>query len=124
MLSAAKATEIKQPFFGARERHSHPIEKKNYRGGHLAHSLCRWLIRKKVSAVDRVIKVFPGGVAFALCVDGPVDSSLSTNRMRALYGHDRKKIHRMSRFGNSHCRRQTCQPATNDRDFDAVVRHL
>src|SRR5688572_14978096 len=55
-----KAAEIKQSLFGAREGHTHTIEQEDYRGRHLTHGFCRRLIGKKVAAVDRVIKMFPG----------------------------------------------------------------
>src|SRR5437764_5494300 len=74
MLRSSEATEIEQAFFRAREGNAHAVEKVNDRGSHLAHGFRRWLIRQKVSAIDRVVKVFPRRIAFAFRVDRAVDA--------------------------------------------------
>src|SRR6185295_10998402 len=102
MFGPAKAPEIKETLLGPREGNTHAIEEEDYRGRHLAHRFCGWLIGQKVAAVNRVVKVFPGRVAFALSVDGAIDATLSANRVRAFHRNNGEKIHAMACFGNSH----------------------
>ena len=107
----------------AREGNAHAIEKIDDRRRHFAHGFGRRLVREKVAAVNRVVEMFPGRIAFAFGVDRAVDAALSANRMRALHRNDRKKIDRVTRLGNPHCRRQTGEAAADDRDLDSVTRH-
>ncbi len=86
MFGAAKATKIEQAFLSAREGNAHAIEEIDDRRRHLAHGFCRRLIGEKVAAVNRVVEMFPGGIAFAFGVDGAIDATLRTNRMRAFDG--------------------------------------
>src|ERR1700687_5227178 len=99
VLGAAKTAKVEQPFRSAREGNSHAIEKINDRRRHLAHRFGGWLIRKKVAAINRVIEMFPGGIAFAFGVNGAIDAALRTNRMRALDGYDREEVDGVARLG-------------------------
>ncbi len=69
-------------------------------GRRLAHGLDRRLVGEKVAAVDRVIKVLPCGVAFALEVFGGIDAALRANGMRALDRDDGKQVHVTAGLGN------------------------
>ena len=88
MFCAAEATEVEQSFVRAREGNAHAIEQVDDRRRHFAHGFGGRLIGEKVAAVNRVVEVFPGGIAFAFCVDRAVDSALRANRMRTLYRND------------------------------------
>src|SRR3954454_5087616 len=117
MQRAAKAAEIKQAFRRAIEGHAHAVEQVNNGGRSLAHGLDRRLIRKKVSAVNCVVEVLPGGVPLALQILRGVNSALRANRMRALDRHNGKQIHMAAHFGDLNDGRQPCEPATHDDDF-------
>ena len=88
MFRAAEATKIEQAFLRAREGNTHAIEQVNDRGRHLAHGFRRWLIGEKVAAVNSVVEMFPGRIAFAFGVDRAVDAALRANRMRTLHRND------------------------------------
>ena len=62
----AEAAEIQQSFGRAIERHAHAIEQVDDSRRRVAHLLHRRLVGEKVAAVDRVVKVLPGGIALAL----------------------------------------------------------
>src|ERR1700757_4186484 len=74
---SAKTAKIEQPFGRAVKRYAHAVQQidDSWRG--LTHGLDRRLIGEKIAAVDRVIKMLPGGIAFALEVLGCVDAALS-----------------------------------------------
>jgi hypothetical protein len=59
MFRPAKTAEIQETFTGPGERHAHAIEKVNNRGRHFAHGFRRRLMGKKVTAVNRVVKMHP-----------------------------------------------------------------
>src|SRR5215475_6493205 len=103
MSRAAKTPEVKQSFARPGEGNTHAIEQVDDRGRHLAHGFRRRLVREKVTAVNSVVEMFPGRVAFALCVDGAVDTTLRTNRMRTLYWNYREEIYSVTCFRDLHC---------------------
>ena len=90
---ATEAAEVEQSFRRAVEGHAHAVEQIDDAGSGLAHGLDGRLIGQKVPAIDRVVKVLPGGIAFALQVLGGVDSTLGADRVRALDRHDGEQIH-------------------------------
>ncbi len=97
---AAKAAEVEQTFGSAIERNAHAVEQVNDAGSGLAHGLDRRLVGEEVAAVDGVVEMDPGGIAFALQVLGGVDASLRANRVRALYGDDREQVNLTAHFGD------------------------
>jgi len=107
MLGATKAAKIQEPFGSAREGHAHAIEEIDDRGRHLAHGFCRWLISEKVTAVHRVVKVFPGRIAFTFGVDSAVNPTLRAHRMRTLNRNDREQINGVACLGYLHRRGQS-----------------
>ena len=60
-------------------------------GSGLAHTLHRSLVREEIAAVDRVVKVLRGGVAFALQILCGIDAALRADGVRALDRHDGEK---------------------------------
>jgi hypothetical protein len=123
MFSTTEAAEVEQSFVSSREGNTHAIKKKDDRWSHVTHCLGRWLIRQEVAAVNGVVKMFPGGIAFALGVNRAVNSALSANRMRTFHWNYGKKINGMSSFGNSHGRGETCKAASYNPDLRSVARH-
>ena len=111
MLGAAEAAEIEQAFGRAIEHHAHPIEQVDDRRRRLAHRLDGRLMRQKVAAVNRVVKMNHRRVALAFRIDCAVDSALRAHRMRSLDGHDREQIDLLALLGKFHRRGQTSQPA-------------
>src|SRR5439155_16892241 len=85
---AAETAEIEQAFGRAIEGHAHAIEQINDAGRGLAHLFYGRLVGEEVAAVNRVVKVLPGGIAFAFQVLGGIDASLRAYRMRALDRHN------------------------------------
>src|SRR5208283_2681090 len=78
---AAKAAEVEQAFGSAVEGHTHAVEKIDDAGGGFAHGFDGRLVGEEVAAVDGVVKVLRGGVAFALEVLGGVDAALGAHRV-------------------------------------------
>src|SRR4051794_14672086 len=89
---AAEAAEVQQAFRCAIEGDAHAIEQIDDGRRGLAHVLDRRLIGEEIATVDGVVKVLPGGVAFAFKIFCCVDSALSAYRVRALYWDDREQI--------------------------------
>src|SRR6185295_16365332 len=118
-----EASKIKEPFARAREGHTHPIEEINDRWRHLAHRFCRRLAGKKVAAINRIVKMFPGGIAFAFCVDCAINTALRADGVGALDGNNREKINCMARFSDLHCRRKACKPATDNSNLESITCH-
>ena len=114
---AAEAAEIEQAFRRAVEGHAHAVQQVDDAGRSLAHGLDRRLVGQKVAAVDRVVEVLPGGVAFALEVLGRVDAALRAYGMRPLDRHDGEQIDVTAGFRNLDGRRQPRQPAAHYDDF-------
>ena len=98
--SAAEASEVEQSFRSAIERHAHAIEQVDDSGRGFAHGFHRRLIGEKVAAVDGVVEVLPGGIAFALQILCGVDATLRAHRVRALHRHDRKQIDLAAHFSD------------------------
>ena len=113
---AAEAAKIEQPFGRAVEGHTHAVEQIDNRRRRLAHGLHRRLVGQKVAAVDRVVKVLRGGVAFALQVLGGVDAALRADRVRALDRHNGKQIDIAASLGNLDDGRKPRQPSANHDD--------
>jgi hypothetical protein len=114
VLRAAEASEVEQAFLRAREGHAHAVEEVDDRGSHLAHGLGGRLVGEKVAAVDRVVEVLPGRVAFAFGVDRAVDAALRADRVGTLDGHDREEINFVSRLGDLHRRRESRESAADN----------
>ena len=85
-------------------------------GAHLAHRLHRRLVGEEVAAVNGVVEVLPGGVAFALQILGRVDAALRAYRVRALDRHDGKQIDLAAHFGDLDSGREARQSAADDDD--------
>ncbi len=90
---AAEAAEVEKTFGGAIEGHTHAIEQVDDAGRGLAHGLDRRLVGQKVAAIDRVVEVLVGGVAFALQVLGRIDAALRADGVRALDRDDGEQVH-------------------------------
>ncbi len=112
---AAEAAEIEQSFRGAVEGNAHAVEQVDDAGRGFAHVFHRRLVGEEVAAVDGVVEVLPGGVAFALQVFGGVDAALGADRVRALHGHDGEQVHVAAHLGDLDDGSQPCQPAA---DYD------
>ena len=63
---AAEAAEVEQALGGAVEGHAHAVEQVDDARGGFAHGLDGGLVGEEVAAVDGVVEVLVGGVAFAL----------------------------------------------------------
>ena len=114
---AAEAAEVEQAFGRAVERHTHAVEQIDDGGRGLAHGLDGRLIGQEVAAVDGVVKVLRGGVAFALEIFGGVDAALGADRVRALDGDDGKQVDRAAGFGDLDYRRKSGEPSAHHDDF-------
>src|SRR5208337_5456204 len=114
MLGAAEAAEVEQTFGRAIEHHAHPIEQVDDRRRRIAHRLDRRLMREKVAAVNRVVKMNHRRVALAFRIDRAVDSALRAHRMRSLDRYDREQVDLLALLRELHRRGQTSQPAAYD----------
>src|SRR5579864_1409678 len=114
---AAKAPKIQQTLWRPIEGNAHAIQQIDNRRRGFTHGFHRGLVGKKVAAVDRVVKVLPGCVAFTLEVFGGIDAALGAYGMRSLDRHDRKEIYVTARFSNLDGCRQPCQPAAYHDNF-------
>jgi hypothetical protein len=97
---AAETAEVEQTFGRAIEGDAHAVEQIDDGRRGLAHGFDRRLVGEKIAAVDGVVEVLRGGVAFALEIFGGVDAALRANRVRALDGNDGKQIDRAAGFGD------------------------
>ena len=97
---ASEAAEVEQSFGGAVEGNTHAIEQVDDAGRGIAHGLYRWLVGEEVAAVDGVVEVLPGGVAFTLQVLGGVDAALGAHRVRPLDRDDGEEVNVTSHLGN------------------------
>src|SRR6266849_5023448 len=61
---ASEAAEIQESLWCAIKGNSHAVEQINNAGRRLTHALHGRLVGEEVAAVNSVIKVLPGGVAF------------------------------------------------------------
>ncbi len=114
---AAKPAVIEQTFRRAVEHHTHPVQQVDNARRRFAHALDQRLIGQKIPAVNRVVKVFLCGVAFALLIFRGVDSTLRANRMRALYWHDGKEFYGHARLGHPNRRHQAGQSSAHYDDL-------
>ncbi len=76
---ATEAAEIEKTFGGAVEGNAHAIEQVDDGGCGFAHGFDGRLVGEEVAAVDGVVEVLVGGVAFALEILGSVDAALGTD---------------------------------------------
>ncbi len=97
---ATEAAEVEQAFGGAVEGDAHAVEQIDDAGRGLAHGLDGRLVGEEVAAVDGVVEVLDGGVAFALEVLGGVDAALRADRVRALDGDDGEEVDVAAGFGD------------------------
>ncbi len=113
----AKAAEIEQAFGRAVERNAHAVEQVDDAGRGVAHGFYGGLVGQEVAAVDRVIEVLPGGVAFALQVLGRVDAALCADGMGALYRDNGEQIHLAAHLGDLDDGGKTRQAAADNDNF-------
>ena len=97
---AAKAAKIQKAFGRAIEGDAHAVEQIDDAGGGLAHRFDRRLVGEKVAAIDRVVKVLPGGIAFALEVLRGVDAALRAHRVRAFHRDNREEVDFAAHLGD------------------------
>src|SRR5579864_6271097 len=97
---AAKAPEIQQTFRRPVESDTHAVQQIDDRRRGFTHGLYGRLVGQEVAAIDCVVKMLPGGVAFALEVLGGIDAALGAYRMRPLDRHNGKKIDVPAGFRN------------------------
>ena len=76
-LGAAEAAEVQQTFRGAAEHDAHPVHQVNNGRSRVAHAFYRRLVGEKIPAVNRIVKVQPGGISFTFGINGAVNSPLS-----------------------------------------------
>ena len=114
---ASEAAEIEQALGRAIEGNAHAVEQIDDAGSGVAHGLDRRLVGEEVSAVDRVVEMLPGGIAFAFQVLGGVDASLRADRVRALYGDDREQVDLAAHLGDLDDGGEACQAAAHYDDF-------
>ncbi len=114
---ASEAAEIEQTFWRAIEGNAHAVEQIDDAGSGLAHGLDRRLVGEEVATVNRVVKMDPGGIAFALQVLGGVDATLRAHRMRALYGDDGEQVNFSAHLSNLDDGGETCQAPAHYDDF-------
>jgi hypothetical protein len=113
---AAEAAEVEQTFGCAVEGDAHAVEQVDDAGARFAHGLDRRLVGEEVSAVDGVVEVLVGGVAFAFEILGGVDATLRTNRMRTLDRDDREEVNGTASLGDLDHRRQARQSTAHHND--------
>ena len=112
---ATEAAEVEKAFGGAVEGHAHAIEQVDDGGRGFAHGLDGRLVGEEVAAVDGVVKVLRGGVAFAFEIFGGVDAALGADRVRALDGDDGEQIDRAAGLGDfDNCRESGETSANHD----------
>src|SRR5271157_4720023 len=114
---AAEAPEVEQSLWSAVEGNTHAVEQVNDAGRHVAHGLCWRLAGEEVAAIDGVVEVLPGGVAFALQVLRGIDAALRADRVRPLDRNDGEKVNVTSHLGNFDGGRKPCQSATHNDDL-------
>ena len=97
---ATEAAEVEETFGGAVEGDAHAVEQVDDGGCGLAHGLDGRLVGEEVAAVDGVVEVLVGGVAFALEVLGGVDAALGADGVGALDGDDGEEVDAAAGFGD------------------------
>ena len=76
---SAETAIIEQTFRRTVEHDAHAVEQINDSRRRFAHTLYERLICQEIPAINRVVKMFRGGVAFALLIFCGVDSALRAN---------------------------------------------
>ena len=89
---SAEAAEIEQAFRRAVERDAHAVEQIDDAGRGVAHVFNGRLVAEKVAAVNGVVEMLPGRVAFALEVFGGVDAALRAHRVRPLHRNNGEQV--------------------------------
>ena len=115
--SSAEAAKIEQALGRAVEGNAHAIEQIDDAGRGLAHVFDRRLVGQKISAVNRVVKVDPGGIAFALQILGGVDAALRAHRVRTLHRNNGEEIDVRAHLGNLDDGGESREPAAYDDNF-------
>ena len=113
----AEAPKIEQTLGSAIEGHTHAVEQVNNGRSRVAHRFDRRLVCQEVSAVNGVIEMLPGGVAFAFQVLGRINSALRANRMGALHRDNREQVDLSAHLGNFYDCGKTREPSTYYYDF-------
>src|SRR5579875_3210977 len=116
MLRTTKTAEVQQSFGCTIKHNPHAIHQVNNGWSRLTHAQNLLLVGEKVAAINRVVKVFPRGIAFPFGIDRTIDTALCTHRVRALDRHPGEQFNRhtgLSDFDGCH---QTCQTAADDDD--------
>ena len=113
---AAEATEVEQALGRAVERHAHAVEHVDDAGRRVGHALDGRLVREEVAAVDRLLEVDLGRVAFALRVHARVDAALRAHRVRALDGNEREEVDGNARLAELDHGREAREAAADDDD--------
>jgi hypothetical protein len=116
----AETPEIEQALAGAIERHAHAIEQVDDLRSRVAHAFHRRLLGEEVAALERVLHVDVGVVAFALGVHGAVDSTLGADRMASLHRDDGEHVDVLARLGELDDGHEPRQAAADD---DVALRH-
>ena len=93
------------------------VEQVDDAGRSFAHALDERLVGQKIAAINGVVEVLVGSVAFALLIFRRVDAALRANRMRAFDRHDGKKVDRDSGFGSANGGHESGQTSTHDNDL-------
>ncbi len=114
---ASEAAEVEQSFGSAIERHAHAVEQIDDAGSGFAHGLDRRLVGQEVAAINGVVEMLPGGIAFALQILGGVDAALGADGVRALHRHDGKQIDASAHLGDFDDGGQSGESATHHYDF-------
>ena len=97
------------------EGDSHPVEQVDDLRRPVRHLIHRRLVREKVAAVDRFIKVLILRVAL-LTRDfiAGVDTALGANRVGTLDRDDREEVDRNASLGDAECGCKACESAANN----------
>ena len=97
---SAEATEVQKTLWSAIEGHAHAVEQVDDGRAGFAHAFYRRLVGEEVAAVDGVVEVGPGAVAFALKIFGGVNAALGADRVRALDRDDGEEVDVAAGFGD------------------------
>ncbi len=119
---AAKSAEVEQSFRRAIERNAHAVEQVDDARRGVAHVLDWRLVCQKIAAVDGVVKMFPGRVAFALEIFRGVNPALRAHRVRPLHRNNREQVDVGAHLRDLDHRGQSGKSAAYDNNFGS--RHL
>ena len=89
---ATEAAEVEEAFGSAVEGNAHAIEQIDDGGGGFAHRLDGRLVGEEVAAIDGVVEVLVGSVAFAFEILGGVDAALRADRVGSFDGDDGEQV--------------------------------